>query len=84
MLLLGVLAVAYPATALVTLQTVRGITNCTKECTAEIIGAGLAQLGKEVGVGQMSVLELRNDDDDEMEDVSCLWIFVSGLISGTY
>jgi hypothetical protein len=71
MLLLGVLAFGHLAAALVTLQTIREITNCTKDCTAEIIGLGLAQLGKGVGIGQVPVLELRNDDDeDEMEDVS--------------
>lgn len=71
MLLLGVLAFGHLATALVTLQNIREITNCTKDCTAEIIGLGLAQLGKGIGIGQVPVLELRNDDDrDEMEDVS--------------
>jgi len=71
MLLLGVLAFGHLAAALVTLQTIREITNCTKDCTAEIIGFGLAQLGKGAGTGQVPVLELRRDDDgDEMEDVS--------------
>jgi hypothetical protein len=71
MLLLRVIALGHLAAALVTLQTIREITNCTKDCTAEIIGAGIAQLGKEVGIGQVPILELRNDeDDDEMEDVS--------------
>jgi hypothetical protein len=71
MLLLGVLVFGHLAAALVTLQTIREITSCTKDCTAEIIGLGLAQLGKGVGIGQVPVLELRSDaDEDEMEDVS--------------
>lgn len=68
------LALTPLSTALVTLQTIREITNCTKDCTAEIMGLGLAQLGKSVGIGQVPVLELRNEDEDEMEDVSTFWI----------
>ena len=64
------LAVTHLTTALVTLQTIRKITNCTKDCTAEIMGLGLGQLGKSIGIGQIPVLDLRNEDDDEMEDVS--------------
>lgn len=76
MFFFGVLVFGNFAAALVTLQTIRGITNCTKDCTAEIMGLGLAQLGKEVGIGQIPMLELRNDDDgDEMEDVS-----ISGFV----
>jgi hypothetical protein len=71
------LALTHLTTGLVTLQNIREITNCTRDCTAEIMGLGLAQLGKSVGVGvegQMPVLELRNEDDDDMEDVSVFWI----------
>jgi hypothetical protein len=64
------LALTHLTTALVTLQTIREITNCTQDCTAEIMGLGLAHLGKSVGIGQVPVLELRNEDENEMEDVS--------------
>lgn len=68
------LALTHLTTGLVTLQTIREITNCTKDCTAEIMGLGMAQLGKSVGIGQVHVLELRNEDEDEMEDVSVFCI----------
>jgi len=79
------LALTHLTTGLVTLQTIREITNCTKDCTAEIMGLGLAHLGKSVGIGQVPVLELRNEDEDEMEDVSVFWILFFldfGFISG--
>jgi hypothetical protein len=70
------LAITHITIALVTLQTIRDITNSTEDCTAEIMGLGLAQLGNSVGIGQVPVLELRNEDEDEMEDVStCLILF---------
>lgn len=60
-----------------TLQTIREITDCTEDCTAEIMGLGLAQLTKVVGTEQRPILELRNDDGkDEMEDVSKSGSFV--------
>jgi hypothetical protein len=77
------LALTHLATGLVTLQTIREITNCTKDCTAEIMGLGLAHLGKSVGIGQVPVLELRNEDEDEIEDVSAFRIcFGLGFIVG--
>jgi hypothetical protein len=68
------LTLTHQTTGLVTLQSVREITNCTKDCTVEIVGLGMVQLGKSIGIGQGPVLELRNEDEDEMEDVSVFWI----------
>lgn len=70
------LALTHSTAALVTLQTIREITNCTRDCTTEIMGLGLAQLGMSVGIGQVPVLELRNEDEDDMEDVSTFWILI--------
>jgi hypothetical protein len=77
--LLGVLALSHLTAALVTLQTIREVTNVTKDATAEIIGIGLVRLGESVGVavadgsgrGQVR-LGTADEDDGEVEDVSFL------------
>jgi hypothetical protein len=72
--LLGVLALTHLASGLVTLQTIRGVTNVTKDATAEIIGIGIVRLGESLGVGDGQVrLGTADEDDGEVEDVSIFW-----------
>lgn len=68
------------ALGLVTLKSVREITNVTKDCTREIVD--ISRLGPEAwagNVGQVQLGELHGDgdgDDEELEDVSLVFRFL--------
>lgn len=77
--ILSLLAISHVTAGLVTLHTIREVTNITRDATAEIIGSGLVRLGESVGVGNQFgrrpgqvMLGAADDDDGEVEDVSCL------------
>ena len=66
------------ALGLVTLESVREITNVTKDCTREIVD--ISRLGPEgwaANLGQIQLGEAHGDgDDEELEDVSLVCRFV--------